>query len=228
MRRDREAKRTRRLTAEERPRLLAACGPHLRALVEAALESGCCLGELLGLTWAMVDFDKRMIVLPASLTKMSQSRAVPITPRLDAILRMRQHDPAGKAHAPEKFVFGDELGRPVASIKTSWGTAVRKACIADLRFHDLRREAASTLVERGLPLHYVSKLLGHANIATTSIYLSASNTDLRKAFDELERREREAAERLAAQEKKAKEATPEPSAPEPAAPTPISASVTVN
>jgi hypothetical protein len=72
---------------------------------------------------------------------------------------------------------------------------MRKAGIAGLRFHDLRREAASTLLEPGIALHYVSKLLGHSNLATTSICLSASSADLRKAFDEMERREREAAER---------------------------------
>lgn len=45
-----------------------------------------------------------------------------------------------------------------------------------------RREAASRLLEGGLALHYVSKLLGHQNIATTSTYLSATSEDLHRAF----------------------------------------------
>jgi len=195
MRREQEAKRTRRLSAEERQRLLACCRPWLRAMVEAALETGCRRGELLGLTWSMVSLDKRMITLPASLTKTSQSRAIPITTRLEALLRMRRNDPAGEEHPPTARVFGDELGRPIGSFKKAWYGATRRAGITDLHFHDLRREAASTLHERGIPLHFVSKILGHSNVATTSIYLSASGVDLRNAFDDMERREREAAER---------------------------------
>jgi integrase len=194
MRRGQEAKRTRRLPVDERQRLLACCRPWLRAMVEAALETGCRRGELLGLTWSMVSLDKRMITLPASLTKTSQSRAIPITTRLEALLRMRRHDPAGEELPPTASIFGDELGRPVGSFKKAWYGATRRAGLTDLHFHDLRREAASTLMERGLPLHHISRLLGHASVATTSIYLSASGVDLRNAFDDMERREREAAE----------------------------------
>ena len=37
----------------------------------------------------------------------------------------------------------------------------------DLRWHDLRHEYASRLVERGVPLSQVRDLLGHASIVTT-------------------------------------------------------------
>jgi len=98
----------------------------------------------------MVSLDERMLMLPATLTKTSQSRAIPITTRLEALLSMRRHDPAGEEFPPTARVFGDELGNPVGSIKKAWRTATRKAGISNLRFHDLRREAASTLLERGL------------------------------------------------------------------------------
>jgi integrase len=47
----REYERDRRLEAGEEERLLAACGPHLRALVKADLETGCGVGERLSLQW---------------------------------------------------------------------------------------------------------------------------------------------------------------------------------
>jgi integrase len=109
MRREQEAKRTRRLTADERQRLLAK--------VEAALKTACHCGEILGMTWAMVDLDKRMITLPASLTRTSQSRAIPITTRLEALLRTRRHDPAGEELPPKARVFGDELGNLVRRLR---------------------------------------------------------------------------------------------------------------
>jgi integrase len=186
-RRNTEARRTRRLSGEEeRAGLLKVCGPWLRTVVEAALETGCRLGELLGMTWAMVDLDKRRIALPASLTKSSAARIVPISPRLLAVLRMRQTDPDGKELPPTSHVFGNEIGQPVKSLKTAWKTACRRAGITGLHFHDLRRESASRLLEAGLPLHFVSKSLGHANISTTSTYLAASDQDLQRAFDALD------------------------------------------
>jgi integrase len=54
IRQDRETARSRRLESGEAERLLNACGPHLRALVEAALETGCRRGELLALQWHQV------------------------------------------------------------------------------------------------------------------------------------------------------------------------------
>lgn len=44
-----ERRRWRRFEPGERERLLAACGPHLRVLVEVALETCCRKGELLSL-----------------------------------------------------------------------------------------------------------------------------------------------------------------------------------
>ena len=190
-RRDSENRRTRRLSADEYDRLVKTCSPWLRALVEAALETGCRRGELLGLQWGMVDLDRRTIRLPASLTKTSEARQVPVSPRLCEMLKMRRLDPAGEELPGTAHVFGDELGRPVKSIKTGWRTAVTRAGLSDLHFHDLRREAASRLLEGGLALHYVSKLLGHRNIATTSIYLSATSEDLHRAFCAVKNRQAE-------------------------------------
>jgi integrase len=39
-----------------------------------------------------------------------------------------------------------------------------------LRFHDLRHTAATRLVESGIPLHAVAKLLGHSTVKITERY----------------------------------------------------------
>jgi site-specific recombinase XerD len=44
------------------------------------------------------------------------------------------------------------------------------AGIVNLRWHDLRHEYASRLVEKGVPLSQVRDLLGHASIVTTERY----------------------------------------------------------
>lgn len=124
----RELKRRRRLRPGEGEPLLAACGPRLRALVEAALETGCRKGELLSMQWEQVRFEpKAELFLPAVKTKTKTDRSVPISTRLHAILDMRRHDPAGKEHPPQAYVFGNEVGERVKSLKRAWQRAVLKA-----------------------------------------------------------------------------------------------------
>ena len=101
--------REEQLRPGEGDRLLAACNPHLRALVEAAIETGCRKGELLSLQWWQVRFEpKAEIFLPAVKTKTKKDRRVPISSRLRPILEMRATDADGNAHPAESYVFGNE------------------------------------------------------------------------------------------------------------------------
>jgi site-specific recombinase XerD len=61
----------------------------------------------------------------------------------------------------------------------------------DLTFHDLGHEAASKLLEAGMPLHEVSAMLGHRNISTTSRYLNAQAHSLLATVDRIDAREAE-------------------------------------
>jgi integrase len=56
----------------------------------------------------------------------------------------------------------------------------------NLTFHDLRHESGSRLLEAGWPLHSVSHMLGHANIAQTSTYLNATKVGLQDAMRRLD------------------------------------------
>lgn len=178
----RELARSRRLQLGEGDRLLAVCESHLRALVEAGLETGCRLGELLSLTWQQVERGNRPeLHLPAGKTKTSKPRRVPVSSRLLAVLEMRETalrselEVAGDEQTPAAlYVFGNEIGERIGSIKTAWNTAVTKAKIDDLHFHDLRREAGSRWMERGVSLATIQKWLGHANIKQTSTYLATT------------------------------------------------------
>ena len=122
----------------------------LRPLVEAALETGCRRGELLGLQWYQVQLEPRAeIWLPASKTKTGKARRVPISTRLKSILEMRRDALRATLELKEHeqltgtlYVFGNEIGQLIGSIKTAWRLACERAKITDLHFHDLRREAA--------------------------------------------------------------------------------------
>jgi integrase len=122
-----ETARRRRLQPGEAARLFAVCRSDLRALVEAAIETGCRTGELLSLQWQQVRFTpKAELFLPAQKTKTKRDRTVPISTRLKAILEMRRNDPAGKAHPPDAYVFGNEIGERKKSFKRAWERAVLK------------------------------------------------------------------------------------------------------
>src|SRR6478752_2882614 len=85
-------------------KLLRVSGSHLQALIIAALETCCREGELLGLQWADVSLGRGEIVLRAERTKDRETRVVPISSRLRAILEMRRADPDGRPFPPTAHV----------------------------------------------------------------------------------------------------------------------------
>jgi integrase len=57
--------------------------------------------------------------------------------------------------------------QPFVSIKHSWKTAIKVAKLPGLRIHDLRHSAASFMVNSGVDLFAVGKVLGHASYQST-------------------------------------------------------------
>lgn len=163
-----EHPRSRRLDADtdEEGRLLAACGPYLRALVEAALETGMRRGELLSLQWNQIEglrvegstvtwAPRAEIVLPWLKTKTRRDRRIPISTRLKAILEMRRFDPAGQAMPAEAFVFGNEIGQKIDGMKRAWATAILKAHGDKPTFTDTANlSAESRAALKAIDLHF--------------------------------------------------------------------------
>ena len=142
---------------------------------------------------------------------------MPVGTTLAAILANRRTGPDGKPFGPDCYVFGNSVGEKVGSIKKSWMTAVLKAHghqpqwdkrgknqlsaesraayrACDLHFHDLRREAASRLVEAGATVVEAQHLLGHSSVQQTAIYLASSLKALETAIERKEAHERRLAE----------------------------------
>ncbi len=117
--------------------------------------------------WEWIDFEENYIHLPQTHTKSQKSRKVPINEIVRRILLERKLL-SGGSH----FVFPSEESETghLKWLKRSFTTASKNANIENLRFHDLRHTAATRLVESGIPLHAVAKLLGHSTVRVTERY----------------------------------------------------------
>jgi len=190
------------LRKDEERRLLAAASPRLQNLIIAALETACRCGELLSLQWRDVDLEGAELTIRAEKAKDGDTRVLPISSRLRAVLKMAQTDPTGKDYPADAFVFG-ELGQETGNINRAWRTCLLKASghdpawtatgalapaslaalrAVDLHFHDLRHEGASRLHEAGWPLHHVQQMLGHSSLEQTSTYLNVERVGLRASM----------------------------------------------
>lgn len=174
-----ETRRDRVLSLAEEELLLEACDgrrEHLRPVIICALDTGMRRGEILSLRWRDIDLKNRRINIQATNTKTLRARSVPITPRLFSELEnLPQRDPATR-------VFGI-----TDTVKRSWATAKAIAGISDLKFHDLRHTCATRLVQGGLPIAEVSRILGHTSIVTTFRYANVDDSTLDRAVAILSR-----------------------------------------
>ena len=154
-------------------RLLQASDSSLRPIVLTALHTGMRKGELLGLTWDLVDMTHGFIRLKQ--TKNGKARALPFNETLWSVfsgLRTRPDVP---------WVFHDTAGNRWKDVRHPFEAACLSAGLTDFHFHDLRHTFASWLMMRGVPLATVSNLLGHTSPTMTLRYAHLSPKHLTSA-----------------------------------------------
>ena len=183
--------RYRRLQSGEETKLLgAASGDQLMtARIIVALDTGMRCGEMLLLQNKHVLWPERLIRVLAPNAKSRKERRIPIsTQRLTQVLEQRAF------LGPEAFVVGKEFGDHQTDFRSPWlkvlaGAGItdkKKRVDGDLHWHDLRHECGSRLAERGVPLHEIQYLMGHASLTTTQRYLNATVESLRESVKVLE------------------------------------------
>ncbi|HHN0513861.1 TPA: site-specific integrase [Pseudomonas aeruginosa] len=183
--------RNRRLMADEEKRLMAAVGKHsnpmLGWIVQIALATGMRASEIAGLRRSQVDVHKRIVRL--SDTKNDSARTVPLTKLATEVFRVALANPVRPIDCDLVF-FGepgrDGKRRPYAFTKI-WGAIKKKAGVPDFRFHDLRHEAVSRLVEGGLSDQEVSAISGHKSMQMLKRYTHLRAEDLVYKLDRLEK-----------------------------------------
>jgi len=76
-----------------------------------------------------------------------------------------------------------ETQLPFVSIKRARQTARKEARLSDLHIHDLRHSAASFMINAGIDLSAVGKVLGHADHKSTIRYSHLANETLLAAVE---------------------------------------------
>ena len=165
---------------------------------------------ILSLQWRDVNLERRELTGRAINAKTRTARILPISSRLLATLEMRKLDPAGRPFGSDAYVFGTATGKRTRSVREAWEEARKKAGLEDLQLRDLRHEAGSRFDEAGVSTNYVSKLLGHASLSTTTRYLNIQRRGLHLAMEKLEESQKAAAEerRKRAEEQERKNTEP--------------------
>lgn len=167
--------RDRRLTAREERLILRNCASRdklqLAAIIQLALETAMRQGELLAMRWEFVNLKGRIVHLPQ--TKNGTKRDVPLTMLARDILAAQGVKATGRV-----FSYTSN------GLKSSWKWMINKLGIKDLHFHDLRHEAISRLVERGVfDLMEVAAISGHKSLAMLKRYTHLRTSRLVKKLD---------------------------------------------
>ena len=169
------SERTRRLVGDEELRLLSALDKKCRnrdipLVVRFAIATAARQSEIigkdststrpasLGLCWENINLAQRSAKLID--TKNGKDRVIPLGDSALALLSALPH-PIGGGQVFK--VTQDGLIR-------SFSAACKDAGIDDLKFHDLRHEATSRMVETGLSLLEVQSITGHSNAEMVKRY----------------------------------------------------------
>lgn len=172
--------RDRYLNAAEAKRLMTAVeasrNPQLKFIVGLLLLTGARVSELLNAEWKHINLDRRVWLIPTS--KNGKPRHVPLSKSaIDILNAVPKFDKCG-------YVLPNpETLKPFVSIKHGWQTARDEAKLPDLRIHDLRHSAASFMINAGVDLFAVGRVLGHADHKSTMRYSHLANDTLLAAVE---------------------------------------------
>jgi len=164
-------------------RMLDACEtPAESAVIGLLMMAGLRRSEVLGLDVADVAADLGSIRVHG---KGGHQRAIPVCSHLKIILANYLAAREGESPALIANVVGERM-QPTSFYRL-FARIRRRAGLQDTRItpHSLRHAFASELVRAGVDIATISELLGHSNIATTSIYLHSTSATKRDAVERL-------------------------------------------
>lgn len=168
--------------------MTAIHGHRFEALYLVTLFTGMREGEVLGLTWDCVNFDKGTILIKKQLqkvrnkpeyqlvsTKNGKSRCItPASFVMETLKQVKHQQQENKRLYGEQwqntgFVFTDELGQHLKhrTVYNNFKVLAAEIGSPETRFHDLRHSYAVVSIQSGDDIKTVQENLGHATAAFT-------------------------------------------------------------
>ncbi len=158
------------------PRRQASELPAAVAALRLLILTGCRRGEVLGMQWEWIDFERRCVRLPDSKTG---AKAVALNAPALAVLAS-----LGERRGDSPWVIpGSDSAQPFVGLPKVWRRVRDRAGLADFRIHDLRHTHASVGIAAGLSLPLIGALLGHRQPSTTQRYAHLASDPLLEAAE---------------------------------------------
>ena len=178
------------MTLKEARKLLDSIhDPVFHDIVHLSILTGFRLGEVLSLNWSQVDLKNGLITLTNSngfVTKSGRIRVIPLPEMAKRLLNVLGKRRSGNS----ELVFANRWGKRYSNsyVSRSFKKYVRAAGLPEsLHFHSTRHTYASWLIQRGVSLYEIQKLLGHSSLAVSQMYSHLTGTELRNAVARLPR-----------------------------------------
>lgn len=165
-----------------------------RLIADVLVNTGMRWGEMAGLHVARIDLDRGVVRVVETYTEAAgrikgypkgrRVREVPLVPELvEAFADTPRKGTCGVEHAVGRCVsplaLTAEGGGPLRNSNWServWRPAVAASGVGHTRPHDLRHSYASWLLQEGIDLAEVGRLLGHVSPQTTQRYAHLAST----------------------------------------------------
>ena len=184
------------LSAEEMQKMFEVLrGTKLELPVLVAAFYGFRRGEVLGLKWDAIDFERGTISIIRTVTTItldgkqteieqqsaktkSSLRTLPLIGSFrEYFLQVKEAQELNKQvcgncynHGYDGFVFVDELGERMRAnyLTSAFPKFLEDHGLRRMRFHDLRHSCASLLLANGVPMKQIQEWLGHSDFSTTA------------------------------------------------------------
>lgn len=173
--------RRRTLAGDELKRFIAAVAAEPNRVAADffifALATAARREECLQATFSEFHLEEGVWRLPANRTKTSRMRVIPLNEIALQVLTRR------RAQTDGEFVFPGQAGKPLGNPTKAWHRTVARAGLSDLKIHDLRRSAATLLLNQGGSMTQAGNLLGHApgSTLTATRYAFLGDEQMRDA-----------------------------------------------
>lgn len=190
--------------------LIAAKSSSYQLIYQLALATGMRQSEILGLKWEDVDWKNCTISVKRQAQYVNGQGIVFLEPKtrtgirkialgmtiLEELSNHRKEQNELKFQRVDKWqeinlIFSTSNGTPISqrNLTRDFLKVIRRTELPRLRFHDLRHTAASLMINRGIPIITVSKMLGHSKASVTlNIYahcVSESQFEAAKIMEEI-------------------------------------------